>query len=661
MSHAPDTKAPEKRRSLLLLLWPFMRVYRWRLALGVLLITGSVMGEVFSPRLIGSAVDVLRNSEQTRLDPGPELNRYALLIIALAIVAGTCRFFMRTVIIGASRWIEHNLRTAFFAHLQILSSTFYDRERTGDIMERATGDMEAVRMFVGPGLMHATNTLLFAPLAFVFMFNISVSMTLATLVPFVLLASGVKSFGQRIYARSKELQDHTAVVSAMLQENFTGIRVVQAFRQESAQTDQFRELADINMDKAMLFAKVNSAFMPFMMFMASVGFLTVIGLGGYLAMTANPRLLGIAVAPVTPGELTTFTIYLGMLIWPVIALGWTVNLYQRGAASMARIQKVLDTPPFVLEPKFPVRPATLTAHVEVKNLSFKYPMPDSIADDDDDPVVVEAKRKQEKEGRPVANGKSLHQRAWRPGSQSGEEAPAAGEMPYALRDITIDLRPGQTLGVIGPIGSGKSTLARLLGRLYPVPDGAIFHGGHDINTLAFDALRRHVGFVFQETFLFSASIVENIAFGKPGATREDVERVCKIAALHDDIMGFPKGYDTMLGERGINLSGGQKQRAAIARALLYDPKVLVLDDALSAVDTETEERILNGLREANEERTVVIVAHRVSTLRDADHIVVLKRGKMIEQGSHTELLVQNGLYAKLHRMQELERQIALAS
>jgi len=636
------------------LLWPYIYPSRVQMGIGLLCIGIASWLTIVATRYVKYIVDAI----QAGVYDGAEVRRLAVLLVLVATCEGIARFFMRHWMIGSSRRIEWDMRNAFYRKLSGLSSTFYDVERTGDVMERATGDVEAVRMWLGPGIMHSANTVIFLPFALYELFRNSVPLTLLSLTPFVILAFGVKYFGSLIYLRSKAAQDQMGLMGAMVQESFSGIRVVKAFRQEQARLDEFRNLNNELIDRNVEVAKVQAGFFPFMTGMGSLGFLITVWAGSFLVVNGGFEYGGFTVVAPTVGSLTQFILILGSLTWPTIALGWSVNLFQRGRASMNRIQKVMDSEPLIQNSPDAVLPGPdWEPTLVIENLTFSYPNPPSLTGDakkksanplEAEPAAVAARMERLRKLQ-SASGKGLEELQ----REEGVEAD-----PIVLQDISVTLPAGRTLGIVGPIGSGKSSLARLLARLYPVPPGTIRLGGVDLNELPLDFLRRKVGYVFQETFLFSESIRDNIRFGRPEATDAEVEEACRAASLHEDIMGFPKGYSTMLGERGINLSGGQKQRAAIARSLIYDPALLVLDDALSAVDTETEASILHALRERKRRPSLIIIAHRLSTLADADRILVLDQGRIIEQGSHHELLALGGLYARTWEDQQLAAQIS---
>mgnify|MGYP005839193959 CR=1 FL=1 len=645
-AQAPAAKPAE--RPLNYLLWPYIRPYWAVLSVGVVSIAAASYFSILFSRCVAQIVDEIKSENAIM----PLVQTLALLLLVVAAFEGVARYIMRMGMIGASRHIEFDMRHRFFGKLLGLSSTFYDVERTGDVMERASSDMEAVRMWLGPGIMNSFNTGIFLPFAIYEMARTNLLLTFAALSPFIVLAYGVKKFGQAIYQRSRAAQEQMGLLGANVQENFAGIRVVKAFRQEQTRLDSFREVNEELIRRNLAVSRMQSAFFPFMTGMGSVGFLMVVWVGSALIISGGTTIMGIQFGAPSEGQLLQFIILLGALVWPTIALGWSVNLYQRARASMNRIQRVFDAESMVTDPPNAVAPASFDASLELRNLTFAYPNPPSITSDH------KKSSKEEREEAALTEKRRGQVSALRQAHESWDHLDEARPQtadgrPIILQDISVNLRPGQTLGVVGPIGSGKSTLARLLGRLYPVPDGTVLLGGHDVNRVPLGWLRSRVGYVFQETFLFSESIYDNIRYGCPEATREDVERVCRIASLHKDILEFPKGYDTMLGERGINLSGGQKQRAAIARALLYNPPILVLDDALSAVDTHTEAAILHALRESSGNRTLVIIAHRLSTLSDADHIIVLDQGRIVEQGTHSHLLSLGGLYARTWEDQQL--------
>jgi ATP-binding cassette subfamily B protein len=527
---------------------------------------------------------------------------YGSLIVAIAAVEGVFRFWMRKLLIGVSRFVEFDLRNDFFAQLQRMSPSFFQRWRTGDLMSRASNDIGAVRMVLGPGIMYPAETVLITLGALTFMVAISWELTLVSLAIMPVVSIAVKEFGAVIHKRFESIQEKMSDISAFVQENVSGMRVVKAYSQEDAQRRKFEQENESYLASNMGLVKIWGAFYPLLGAIIGLGSVAVLWWGGRMVIQRE----------ITLGELVAFFAYLEMLTWPMIAFGWVVNIYQRGAASMKRLAVILDAEPEIVDgPDRSV--AELRGRIEFRGVSFRY------------------------EG---ASGNGN-------GGGSGE----------VLTDIDLTIEPGETVAFVGRTGSGKTTLTRLVPRLYDVTEGQVLVDGRDVKTLPLETLRSAVAYVPQESFLFSESIRGNIAFGKPGASDRDVQEAARRAGLDADITSFPKGYETMVGERGITLSGGQRQRATIARAVLVEPPILILDDVLSAVDTETEERILRELAGVMRKRTTLLVSHRISTVKQADLICVLEGGRIVERGSHEALLQQNGLYASLHRKQLLEEEL----
>ena len=520
-------------------------------------------------------------------------------MIGVALVAGVLRYGMRELINGLSRRIEYDLRNDLFAHLMVLDAGYFGRMRTGDVMARLTNDLSAVRQAVGPAIMYLTNTVAGGVFALYFMLRIDERLTLLAVTPMVLLPILTIWLGRAIHARFEAVQEHFSTMTTRAQENLAGARVVRAYRQEAAELDRFAVLNDEYLAKNMQLVRLYGLMNPAFGLLAGLGAVTVLGVGGMLALRDT----------ISVGAFVAFGLYLGMLTWPLIALGWVVNLFQRGAASGARLLEILDQVPAVRdgEPPTSLPPSTAGRSVEFRGVGFHYP------------------------------------------------PPADASPRWVLRDISFRIPAGATLAVAGATGSGKSALLELLARVYDPQEGSVLIDGVPVTALTLEELRREIGFVPQESLLFSETIRENLTYGTDDSA--DAEWAAGVAQLDTTIDAFPGGYDTLLGERGINLSGGQKQRAALARALARKPSIVVLDDALSAVDTHTEADILRGLREALTGRTAIIASHRVTAVRDATWIIVLAEGRIVEQGRHADLISAGGRYWTLLRRQQLEDSI----
>ncbi|MBR9989563.1 MAG: ABC transporter ATP-binding protein [Gemmatimonadetes bacterium] len=569
---------------------PYVRPYRAGILAGLGLIVVSNGFGILVPWLIGRAIDSLYIASTVRTD----LLRFAGLIIGAALLSGAARFGMRLLLNAISRRIETDLRDAFFSHLMRLDATFFGSIRTGDLMSRATNDLQAVRQAVGPGIMYLTNTIIGTAAALVFMLSYSTSLTLIALVPLAVLPFVMKYFGRVIHQKAERIQDHLGVLSSMVQENLTGVRIVRAYNQEEAQEEEFDELNREYLERNMALARTSAIFHPSLSVLTGLGLLAVLWFGGQQAIAGD----------ISGGDFVAFIFYLAMLTWPMIALGWVINLFQRGAASMGRINRIMTSAPAVSDPVHAESLPTIRGDVEFRSVSFRYP----------------------------------------------------GTDRWVLRDVSFRIHAGQTVALVGPTGAGKSTVIALLTRRYDATEGSVLIDGVPIERIRLEQLRSAIGVVPQDAFVFSDTIENNIALSVPdGAGRaEQVRWASDVAQLTDTIADFPLGFATRLGERGVNLSGGQRQRATLARAIARDPVILALDDALSAVDTHTEKRILAGLRDVMTDRTSIVVSHRVSAVMGADQILVLDEGVIAERGSHVDLLAADGVYARLLKRQLLE-------
>jgi ATP-binding cassette, subfamily B, multidrug efflux pump len=540
------------------------------------------------------------------------VNRHALGIYCLTIVAamsvkGIFSFWTRWILIGVSREIEYDLRNDLLGRLVRLDAEFYAENRTGDLMSRSTNDLNAVRMVLGPGIMYTATTIATAVVSLFFMLKLSAGLTLWVLlpVPFVVLA--VYYFGRIIHRLSERIQAALGTLSTRAQENLTGVRVIRAYAQEESEIALFDRANRDYVDRNIQLISSWSLFFPALTALIGVSFVILLGMGGVRVIDQN----------VSIGTLWSFFTFLMMLVFPIIALGWVTNIFQRGAASMGRLSYILNAEPKISDaPKLASdgresREIPFHSDIEFRHLTFSYPT---------------------------------------------TYGSAAG--PPVLEDINLHVPAGSTLAIIGPTGSGKSTLAALIARLWDAPEGALLLGGRSIRDYPLAEIRRSIGYVPQDTFLFSETLAENIAFGLEQSSEEVIGRAADLACIAGDIAGFPQRYATMVGERGITLSGGQKQRTALARAIARQPRILILDDSLSSVDTETEERILRGLREVIRGRTTILVAHRISTVKDADQIIVVRAGRITERGTHDELLALGGYYADLYQKQLLEEELA---
>ncbi|MGA2597312.1 MAG: ABC transporter ATP-binding protein [Bryobacteraceae bacterium] len=567
--------------------------YIWRYRRGFVL----GMGALILKDILGAMVPLAMRSGVDSLTHGFRLRpvfEFAAILVALSFGKGIFQYWMRVVIIGISRDVEYDLRNDLFSHLVTLSSNFYAKYRTGDIMARATNDLNAVRMMLGPGIMYWTETALTAVLAIAVMLWVDWRLTLIALTPAPLVSLVVVIFGRKIHDRFERIQAMFSDISSNVQENLAGVRVLRAYVQEQAEMRKFETLNLEYIDQNIKLARLSGLFNPLLTALIALTFLLVLWVGGYQLLSHH----------ITLGSFVMFNTYMGMLVWPMIAMGWVVNLIQRGTASWERITQLMSERPAITGMSHGRTP--VEGEIEFRGVAVKYP---------------------------------------------------AGD---ALRRVDLRIPAGATVAIVGHTGSGKSTLVSLIPRLLDPTDGAVYLDGHNLHDLDPEWLRRQIGFVPQETFLFSATLGENIAWGVESATQEQIERAAELAGLAPDIAGFPNGYDTVVGERGITLSGGQKQRTAIARAILRNPRILILDDALASVDTLTEERILNGLAEVMRGRTTILISHRVSTVRNAERIFVLEHGEVAEEGSHAELVLNGGYYADLYRKQLLEEELESA-
>lgn len=575
---------------------PYLSYYRSQLIWGFVVI---LLGAVFTnliPYIIASAIDSMKQHVDTWI-----ITRYALITVGFAALSGIFLYFTRQTIIVVSRYIENDLRNDFVKCIRTQDLQYFHSHPTGEIMALATNDISAVRNFLGPGIMYTSETVVNFILAILLMASLNLQLTIVAVIPIPLISYFVYRVGKAVNQKFERVQDQFSELTTRAQENLSGIKVVKAYVREKSESDIFKKEALDYQIKNLSLAKVQAFSFPMMFLLTGFSVIIVVWFGGSKVIDGS----------LTLGELTAFIIYLGLLTWPIIAFGWIVNLTQRANASMMRLCKVFDSKPEINDSERTDYKITgIQGRIEFIDLNFRY----------------------------------------------------GNNLPWVLRNVNLKIEAGETLGIIGHTGSGKSTIVNLIPRLFEATEGNIFIDGTEIDKIPIDVLRSSIGYVPQETFLFSDTIENNISYGSENIDSENIDKdkivqSSKISQIYKDIDLFPKRFETMLGERGINLSGGQKQRASIARAIAADPKILILDDAFSAVDTYTEEEILKGLKDVMKQRTTILISHRVSTLKNSDRIVVLKDGEIAEVGTHESLIQQEGIYADIYFKQLLEEEL----
>jgi ATP-binding cassette, subfamily B, multidrug efflux pump len=589
-------------------LLPYLKRYRWSYAAGTVCVFLTNGIWILFPLVIGRAADDLREGVTRH-----KLLFYAGLLLAIAAFKGIFQFLTRWIVIGISREIEFDLRNDLFKHLESLSFSYYQRTRTGDIMARATNDLNAVRMLLGPAIMYSANTLVYTAGALAFMISISPRLTFYTFLPLPVVSIVIQYFGRRIHERFERIQAMFSDISARAQENFSGARLIRAYVQEESEIRAFEKENHEYIRRSLNLVRLMGMLWPTLELLLGFAVVLVLWLGGREVLQGQDRVqlvsyLGTRTTlmlngSMGVGDFVAFTTYMVQLTWPVIALGWVINIFQRGTASLIRINEILLEQPEIQDGA-ESQERQVEGEIEFRGLNFRY------------------------------NGKAV------------------------LRDLNLRIPAGSSLAIVGPTGSGKTTLVSLIPRIYDAAPGMVLIDGRPIREYSIASLRQSIGFVPQETFLFSDRIRENIALGVDTATDQEIHNAAEAANIAADIESFPDGYQTLVGERGITLSGGQKQRTAIARALIRNPQILILDDALSSVDTHTEDKILNHLRDVMRGRTTIFISHRVSTVRNADRIAVLHSGSIVELGTHEELLALNGYYTDLYNKQLLEEELA---
>ncbi|MBF8294458.1 MAG: ABC-type multidrug transport system component [Bacteroidetes bacterium] len=580
----------------LLRLKPYLLRYKRTLLWGVLTVIASNLFTVVQPMFLGLAIDELKVGMDTHSAVAGDLLRWAVIIVGFSVIAGVFTFLTRQTIIVVSRHIEFDLRNDLLSHLQSLSYSYFQNTPTGDLMAHATNDIGAVRNVLGPGIMYPTDTLLTFTMVLVLMLVKDWQLTLLALIPLPFASLMVYQLGKQVHKKSLDRQAQFSLLTTRAQENLSGIRVIKSYVREEHEIGLFSKLSWDYLKKNLVLARIQSLMWPLMFVIIGCSIVITLYAGGLKVISGELSI----------GSLSAFLAYLVMLIWPVIAFGWVINLLQQGAASMERLSKILDTSPEIKDTECTVRSIRdIEGRIEFRGVKFTH---------------------------------------------NGTAKPT-------LQNIDLTIERGMTVAIVGYTGSGKTSLINLIPRLYDISEGQLLIDGHDIKTIPLGVLRTHIGYVPQETFLFSDTLTENIRYGTDDGTPDHVQEAAEISQIAKDVLELPKQFDTMIGERGITLSGGQKQRTSIARALIRQPKILILDDCLSAVDTYTEEEILRRLRTFMKGRTSIIISHRISTVKEADLIVVVDQGEIVERGTHNELVARGGIYADLNEKQLLEREL----